>query len=493
MADQGLIAQLKPTAATDTVLYSAPIDASVSAVLTIANDGTGSAYDVGIKDYDQKLVVGTGHRLHEGDVVTGYRFQLDTPVLSTAGLSEGTTLTSSDNEKTAKFESFYIPDTTVIEVKDVSIRQITVESVSGNFAVGETLSTGTAPDDTTALIYAVAQGSGSTILYIGPSTINGGGAEFAEGDSLSSTGGATATISVGGIGTAVNEFAFSEDSGSTFDLFIGTQLIGFSDRTYRFDVSDSSMTGRDFKLSETVNGEWGPDGVFGGASTDDGTEYTLGKTTNGTAGSPSAYVQYDLTQATFTSGSLYFYDGGTGTASNADYGGSDRVFTISDGYSYDEIFVYDIDGTWTDNVDTFIYNGVTYTITGQISGPYGYVRSYAGTALSVIKGIGSADFAPADSFKDVPLLPGSVRETVTVASVTVAVDTIEPANYLIEGATNAANNAAKITSIVVGPGERLLVNSATANNTFSLVGFEDASTAFVTRTYVAQAQAAAAS
>ena len=35
MANQGLLAQLKPTANTDTVLYRAPIDKSASTVLTI--------------------------------------------------------------------------------------------------------------------------------------------------------------------------------------------------------------------------------------------------------------------------------------------------------------------------------------------------------------------------------------------------------------------------------------------------------------------------
>ena len=55
----------------------------------------------------------------------------------------------------------------------------------------------------------------------------------------------------------------------------------FSDRTYRFDTSDSSMSGRDFSLSTTINGEWGPDNTAG--NSDDGTEFTTGKTTNGTS------------------------------------------------------------------------------------------------------------------------------------------------------------------------------------------------------------------
>ena len=67
----------------------------------------------------------------------------------------------------------------------------------------------------------------------------------------------------------------------------------FTDRTYRFNVADSSMSGRLFRLSTTVNGEYGPDGDIA-TTGDNGTEYTTGKTTNGTAGSSGAYVQYDF-------------------------------------------------------------------------------------------------------------------------------------------------------------------------------------------------------
>ena len=125
--------------------------------------------------------------------------------------------------------------------------------------------------------------------------MNGSGTEFTDGDSITASGGATGTISSGGVGTAANEFTFTT-SGGTEDLYLGTTLSVLGDRTYRFDVSDSSMSGLVFKLSETVNGEWGPDGTAG--NTDDGTEYTTGKTTNGTAGSSGAYVQYDLTANT---------------------------------------------------------------------------------------------------------------------------------------------------------------------------------------------------
>lgn len=485
MADQGLLGQSKPAGTTNTLLYGAPIDSSASAVLTIANDGTGAAYDVAIKNYDQKLVVNSAsYLLHEGDVVTGYRFALGTAIDSNSGLTPGSGITSADGEKTAKFESFYIPTFTEIDVKDISIRSITVESVSGTFAVGDTLTKGTSPDNTDALIYAVTGGESGTILHIGPSTINGGGTEFTDGDSVSTAGGASATVSTGGIGAANNEFVFSTD-GSTFNMYLETALTTFTDRAYRFDVSDSTMTGRDFSISATINGEWGPDNTAG--TGDDGTEYTTGKTTNGTPGSASAWIQYDLSQDPNLPSQLYIYDGGTGTAANANYGGSDRFLTLSTDFSYDEIYVYDIAGTWVDNTDSFTAGGTSFTVTSQTAGPYGYVRSYSGTALSVIKGSGSADFAGTDTFQDSPKDGTASRSTVTVSSVSVATTDVEAENYITLNKSLTASNVDRITSLVIGPGERLIVESATQNNMFTLLGFEDASNAFTVRNFTASA------
>ena len=129
-----------------------------------------------------------------------------------------------------------------------------------------------------------------------------------------------------------------------------------------------------------------------------------------------------------------------------------------------------------------IQNSITYTVTAQTAGAYGYVRSYSGTTLYVIKGKNSADFAGSDTFLDNPKLNSASRSTVTVSSVAVATTAVEN-NYIIDGAANTANAVAKNTSIVVGPGERLIINSTTNNNTFSLIGFEDSSTSFTPRTF----------
>ena len=492
MAKQGILAKSKPAGATNTLLYSASVDTSASTVLTVNEQGgSGTTYDVALKNYDQKMTLGSSnYLLHEGDVVTGYRVTLNTPLPAAAGLNAGTLLTSTSGEETFKFESFYLPAFTEVVVKVKAIRALTLESTSGTFAVGETFSTGTAPNATTATIFAAAEGSGSYTVYIGPSTINGSGAEFAAGDSVSSSGSATGTISTGGIGAAVNEFTFTE-SGGTEDLYLGTVLTVFSDRVYRFNVADSSLSGLDFSLSTVVNGEWGPDGTAG--NSDDGTEYTTGRTTNGTAGSSGAYIQYDFTQDTNLSGNLYVYEGTTGTAGNSAYGGSDRFLTVSNAFVYSELYVYDITGTWTNSTDSFLFNGVTYTVTAQTAGAYGFIRSYSGTTAYVIKGTGSADFTTSSTFQDCPKLAGASRTAVTVSSIDVASTAVETQEYLRKDNTLAADSAEEIKSLVVGPGERLIVECAAAEANFVLIGFEDASTGFTTRTYAADAASSSAS
>ena len=482
MAKQGLLAQLKPSANTDTVLYSVPINRTISTVLTIANDGTGSAYDVAVKNYDQKFTLDAAtYKLHEGDVITSSVVEVGTALSGTGSLTVGDTITTTDQEKSFKFESFYTPPFTEIFVKVFAIRAVPVESITGEFAVGNTISKGTSPNDTTAVVY----GQDGVLLHIGPSTLNGTGTEFAAGDSIGVSGGAAATISASPAITAANdEFTFSTTTaGGVYNLFMGGGNIFslFDDRTYRFNVSDGTMSGRDFHLSETINGEYGPDGDASTAA-DNGIEYATGKTTNGTAGSSGAYVQYAFGDST-TPAALFFYDGGTGTASNANYGGADRIISFTNIYTYPGFYVFDKVGTIVDNTDTFLLDGVTYTITSQTAGAYGYVRDYTGSVLTFIKGLNSGDFSGSDTFRDVPKLNSASRTTATINSVDVASAAVEVSNYLVDGDATGNNEVDKITSLVVGPGETLVVKSTTANNIFSLVGFEDASNAITTRIF----------
>jgi len=480
MARQGLLAQSKPAATTDTLLYSASTSESASAVLKIANDGTGAAYRVALRDYDQNLALDAStYKLHKGDIITGYRVNIDTAVAA-GTFTPGVQFTSADGEKKMRFESFYIPALTTVFVKADALREVTIESISGTIAVGDTITKGSGGDTTTALVYFSSGG----FITLGPSTINGSGTEFAAGDSVSFTSGGNATISTGGIGTADNRFVFSTTTaGGTYNKLL-TNISLFTDRTYRFDVSDSSMSGRDFKLSTTQNGEYGPDADFS-TTTDNGVEFTTGKTTNGTAGSSGAYVQYDLSQISGTApAALFWYDGGTGTASNHSYGDSPALnATTSTAFTYDEFFAYDLEGTWTNTTDSFVYNSVTYTVESQTAGGYGTVVDYTGTALKVALGVGSQEFAGTDTFFDVPALNATARTEATVSSVTTAKAAIDGNTYLAYDVTNAANNVDNITSLVIGPGQRVHVRSATQNNVFSLIGFEDASSEFTTRVY----------
>ena len=107
MANQGILAQNKQ-GNSNAVLYECDVSSSASAALTIANDGTGAAYNVAIKDYDQDLTVGAStYLLHKGDIITGYRFTVGTAIKTAAGLTGGTVLTNMTNEKNAKFEASY--------------------------------------------------------------------------------------------------------------------------------------------------------------------------------------------------------------------------------------------------------------------------------------------------------------------------------------------------------------------------------------------------
>ena len=241
------------------------------------------------------------------------------------------------------------------------------------------------------------------------------------------------------------------------------------------------MSGRDFKLSTEINGEWGPDGVIGGVDSDDGDEYTVGKTTNGTAGSSGAYVQYAFAGVTLSR--LYVYDGGTGTASNNAFGGINDDITMTSTYTYDEIYVYDLSDDWTNLSDSFTIDATSYIVNSQTSGKWGVVRDLSGTTLKIIAGPRSSGFAGSDTFLDAPLSNTATRATVTISSVDVDTTAVENEHYISKDVTNAANNVDRITSLVIGPGQQVIVESATQNNSFSLVGFEDNSTDVVERNF----------
>ena len=246
----GKLASAKPSSATSTVLYRAPIDSAASGVLTVNNQAAAAASNIkiGVKNYDQRLVVDAStYKLHAGDVITNktitFDAQIPTLINQQNTFTPGLKVTSLDGEKSFRWESYFVPTSTDFYIKRLDIIQYTTDSETGVFQIGETV---TASGSRTAVIYDIipASGAGST-LFLGSQT---GATVLAAGDTLTgSTSGATTQIAVGGIGIARNSFVFAPDSSSgVYALRRSSPLTLLLDRTYTFYISDSSMSGRGF-------------------------------------------------------------------------------------------------------------------------------------------------------------------------------------------------------------------------------------------------------
>ena len=103
--------------------------------------------------------------------------------------------------------------------------------------------------------------------------------------------------------------------------------------------------------------------------------------------------------------------------------------------------------------------------------------------MYIIKGTNSADFTTSDTFLDVPALNTGTRTTVTISSITTATTAVETKHYIRKDNTLAQDVTEEIKSLVIGPGQRLIVECAAAEASFALIGFEDASSEFALRTY----------
>ena len=76
--------------------------------------GSGTTFDVAVKDYDQHLVVGAStYKLHKGDVITGYRFDLGTAVGADQGLQANQLLTSGDGKRQRYLNHLHSPFTEI--------------------------------------------------------------------------------------------------------------------------------------------------------------------------------------------------------------------------------------------------------------------------------------------------------------------------------------------------------------------------------------------
>lgn len=468
----GKLASAKPAAATNVALYRAPIDSSASGVLNMVSDGTAANVRVGVKKYDLECTVDAStYLLHRGDVITNRTFTFDQliPTLTdqTDTFTPGQLVTSDDGEKSFRWESYYVPPTTDFYVRKVTLTSYTLENQTGDYVIGETVTNGTA----SGVIYDIIPGSfGGSTLYMGP--LSGG--TWAEGDTITGAS-ATGDVSVGGIGVGRAELVFSDSgAGGAYALRRSDRLTLLLDRTYRFYVSDASMSGVDFALSTTINGTYGIDETAG--TSDDGQEYTVGKTTNGTAGSAGAYVQYDLSQNGGGDASYYYFDLNDGTL-----GGGDQVLNLSTEYSYGTVYVYDVKGNWTNSSDSITLGQTTFTLTSNAGSKWAYVQEYTGTTLKLTTGDGSADFVGSDTFLDVPFDGSGSRSTVTISTVDVAATALDAADWIVYD--KSISGETRLTSLVIGPGQALIVYAATQNIMFDYSGFQDSSADITLRSF----------
>ena len=458
----GVLANAKPGAATETTIFKNDVFSSTTGTLIASCDGTGAdTYNVSLRRWDQALTLDAStYKLHKGDIISNVKWTLSAN-LPLDDAIPGTKFTTSDGEKCAYLLDVAEPTLTTYTVKYKSLIAFTLENVSDgassdnpDYANGETVSNGSG---VTGTVYEFVPGSSNDgVVWIGD--ISGG--SFAEGNVL--TGGSSTTVgtvSTGGIAAAVDRLAFNDGAGGTvWRLYMMEQQTLYTDRVYKFDVSDASMSGVVLQFSET-----------NGGTNNSGTEWTAGKTTSGTAGSGTAYVQYDLSGQTATE-TWYPYN-----QADATYDDNTQYFVMSDNYVYSEIYVYTqqdeglkVASDWI-ATDNFAYRDTTYTINTVAGDSYGTVLDWAGGVAYVTNGPGSANWAGSDTFLDAPKTIGTAKTTATVSSVS----NTSTSDLIIQGDAISASTSEERKGIIIGPGQSIKVEATNGKVTFVLDAFQD--------------------
>jgi len=460
----GALANLKPASATATTLFKNDVKSSTTGTVIMNCDGTGAdTYNISLRRFDQELTVDANtYKLHRGDIVSNLKWTLSASIPLEDAIP-GTKLTSTDGEKCAYLLDVVEPTTTEYDVKFKSLIAFTLENVSDgasstdpDYANGETVSNGSG---VSGVVYENVPGTNNdAVLWLGDIT----GGTFAEGDVLTGGSSTTAgTISVGGIATAAGRFVFNDGAGgSVFRLQNEIQPELLTDRVYKFDVSDSSMTGKVLQFSDT-----------NGGTNNSGTEFTTGKTTSGTAGSSGAFVQYDLSGAELVS-QFYPYD-----QADATYTDDTSYFVFSDTYTFNEIFVYtQIDeGLQTPDqwviTDAFTYRDVTYAVDAVAGDSYGTIMNWDKTnsKAQVTIGPGSALWVGTDTFLDCPRQTSTTKATVTINSVSNS----STADVIVNADAIAQSTSEERKGLIIGPGQSLIVESANGRTVFVLDAFQD--------------------
>ena len=284
---------------------------------------------------------------------------------------------------------------------------------------------------------------------------------FSEGESI--TGGAsnasvTLDFLTSSSATILTKYLLSATSSVATDHFYDDTLELNIDRTYKFDLSDSSCTNLPLKFSA--------DATEGPNDPTPGTEYTQGVSKVGTAGQAGAYTSISIDENTEIALNVYA-DGLTGsppaTGGTLGYGFAANVQTDP---TYTELYIYDVHGETLVAGDTFTVNNVTQTVQqgGIYVGPYGYVMDWDADKahLKIALGEGSTAFADNTEFYDSPTLNNGTRtlakvvdgKIMTINNIAAADAARAAGTYpnLIADATGASGNIAKARFTVVVDG-----------------------------------------
>ena len=469
----GVLANSKPSANTETTIFKNDVKSSTTGTLVASCDGTGSdTYEISLRPYDQELTLDAAtYKLHRGDAITNVKWTLSASLPLEDALP-GTKFTSTDGEKCAYLLDVVDPAITTYLTKYKDLIAFTLENVSdgassaeADYANGETVTNGSG---VSGVVYEYVPGEDDAgVVWIGD--VSGG--TFAEGNVL--TGGSSTTVgtvSTGGIAASVGKLVFNDGAGgAVYQYYLQEQPQLLTDRTYKFDVADNSMTGKVLQFSTTAGG-----------TNNGGTEWTAGKTLSGTPGQAGAYVQYDLSTSEPVS-NWYPHD-----QADANYNDGDQFFTMTNQFVYNEIWVYSQEeesglGVVSDWITTnqFLYRNATYTINTIAGDSYGTVLSHSGTSTKVTNGPGSALWVGSDTFIESPRQTSASKNTVTISSVSNDSD----ADLYLQADAIAANTSELNKGIIIGPGQSIKVKATNGYVTFLLDAFQDTVSEYATTLY----------
>ena len=98
----GVLANAKPSAATETTIFKNDVYSSTTGTLIASCDGTGAdTYNVSLRRWDQALTLDAStYKLHRGDIISNTKWTLSAP-LPLDDAIPGTKFTTADGEKCA--------------------------------------------------------------------------------------------------------------------------------------------------------------------------------------------------------------------------------------------------------------------------------------------------------------------------------------------------------------------------------------------------------